>query len=149
MPAGRPGLDKIKIGQDFVKWATDNIDALTVPQFASKQGIVSTTMIHWCHEDEEFKQLYMRAKELIGINRLKSSMLPGPVPKLSDNVYQKTLWHYDLDIKHEVREDKNFDASLAKDDKQKGTVLYVLNPAESAAYIARQIPAETLPKEHS
>ena len=145
---GRPAFDKKQIGLEFVKWATNNIDALTVPQFSSKHGIASTTMIHWCHEDDESRQSYMLGKELIGINRLKSSMLPGPVPKLSDNVYQKTLWHYDLDVRHEIRDDKKYEASLKAETEGKGNIVNVNFPNNSAAYNDGQISTPSVSKEN-
>ena len=147
MVAGRPPLDKKKIAEDFLVWAKDNPEALTVPQFAVQHGIYSGTMIRWCNEDPEFKESYMRAKEYIGNNRLKSSMIvEKDKPKLDTNVYLKTLANYDTDYNHHVREEKAYDASLKVEPENQGTILNVNLSNESAAYIARQISAQGLPE---
>lgn len=113
MTAGRPQeYDRIKIGQDMVKWATGNPEALTVPMFAVSIGMHSGILRTWSVEDPKFRALYIQAKEQIGINRLKCTQDNSNFV-ISDSLYSKTLHYYDFDIKGDIREEKEFDASLA------------------------------------
>ena len=112
-PFGRPKEhDRIQIGKDMVEWATDNIDALTVPMFATSIGLHSGILRNWASEDKDFHALYMEAKELIGINRLNCSR----AETLDNGIYRQTIAHYDLDSKAEIREEKAYESSLRKDE---------------------------------
>lgn len=111
-PGGRPQeYDRIQIGKDFVEWATDNLEALTVPMFAGTIGIHSGIMRNWSRENEEFRVLFMQGKEQIGINRLKAAQ-----QDLMDNsVYRAHIGNFDIDINEYMREEKSFEANLSKD----------------------------------
>ena len=104
--------DRLKIGQDFINWAATNPEALTVPQFATSIGMHSGILRSWCTTDEDFRAMYMEAKELISINRLNAMR----EDTLSDSVYMKTLTHFDCDAKAETREEKAYESSLRKDE---------------------------------
>lgn len=93
MVAGRPPYDRMAIGREFVEWAKDNPEALTVPGFTAYRDMCSETLIEWANEDKEFSKLYKQGLELIGLNRLKSSC--GKDPYLPPFCYQKTSRHYD------------------------------------------------------
>lgn len=122
---GRPPMDKIKIGKEFVQWAIDNPKAITVPMFAVSKGIHSGIMRAWAKEDAEFSALFQQGKEQIGINRLQMTLSDSEV-KLDCGIYKQTMAHYDLDAKAEVREEKSFDSSLRKDeDGSKGSIVTV------------------------
>ena len=110
VPVGRPGLDIIAIGKDFVKWATDNPEALTVPMFSGTIGIHSGIMRRWAGESEEFNSLFKQGKEQIGINRL-NSCLAGV---MDNGIYKQVTGNYDADINDYIREEKTFDANLSK-----------------------------------
>jgi len=114
MVAGRPKeYDRIQIGRDFVKWATNNPDALTVPMFAVSIGLYSEKFRAWAKEDPEFRSLFMEGKEQIGINRLKST-LATTGPKLDSSIYRAHVGNYDTDINLYMREEKEFEADLKK-----------------------------------
>lgn len=119
MAVGRPAPDRIKIGEAFIKYADENPTCVTVPHFAKTVGMSSDTMITWCEEDPEFRQLYRKAKELIGVNRLKATQ-PDAQLIISDSTYRGTLHHYDYDIKNDVRDEKRFESSLRE--KEAGVV---------------------------
>ncbi len=114
-----PEYDPIKIGQDMVKWATDNPKALTIPMYATSIGLHSGVFRNWCRINPEFYALYMKSKELIGLNRLKCTQ-PDSEFIISDSLYSKTLHYYDIDIKTDIREDKEFESSLRE--KEAGVV---------------------------
>lgn len=114
MPAGRPKEhDRLQIGRDFVKWATNNPEALTVPMFAVSIGLHSGVMRIWASEDKEFLALFIEGKEQIGINRLKSTLaITGK--KLDSSIYRAHVGNYDTDINLYMREEKEFEADLKK-----------------------------------
>lgn len=117
MPAGRPReYDRIQVGKDFVQYAKDHPDCLTVPMFCNTIGLDSGKFRTWAAEDEEFRTLFYIAKEQIGINRLKMTLSDSPV-KLDCGIYKQTLTHYDQDSKAEVREEKQFEANIVKTDQ--------------------------------
>lgn len=126
MAGGRPKeYDRIKIAHEFIEWATNNPDALTVPMFAVSKGMHSGIMKEWASTDKEFSSLFMQGKEQIGINRLKKTLSDSPV-KLDCGIYKQTITHYDQDAKAEMREEKIFDSSLRKDEEgQKSTLIYI------------------------
>ena len=102
--------DRMKIGRDFVDWATNNSEALTVPMFAVSIGLHSGIMRNWATECPLFRELFREGKEQIGLNRLRSSM--GGV--LDNSIYKAHIGNYDIDINEYMREEKTFDANLTK-----------------------------------
>jgi hypothetical protein len=133
MTAGRPTPDRISVGEAFIKYAEENPTCVTVPHFAKTIGMSSDTMITWCEIDIEFRQLYRKAKELIGINRLKCTQ-PNSQLTISDSTYRGTLHHYDYDIKHDIRDEKKFESSLRKDEEgTKQSTYYITVPHDLAA----------------
>lgn len=121
-PGGRPQeYDRIQVGKDFVEWATDNLDALTVPMFAGTIGIHSGIMRNWAREDAEFRALFMAGKEQIGINRLRAAQQD----LLDPSIYRGHIGNYDSDINEYIREEKTFDSSLKKEEESKPTQINV------------------------
>ena len=116
MTAGRPGYDRIQIGKDFVEFATNNPDCLTVPYFALTKGLSSDTMITWCKENDEFRQLYRRAKEIIGINRLLATQDEAEI-KIDTSLYKGTIHHYDYDVLEDIHQEKIFESNLRKQEE--------------------------------
>jgi len=112
MGAGRPQeYDRIAIGNEMVAWSK-RPDSLVVPQFATSKGLNSSILRAWCNQDQEFRSLFLQAKENVGYNRLKA--ISNPDIKLDPGVYKQTLHFYDLDIKEDVHDEKRFDADLKK-----------------------------------
>ncbi|HET6457266.1 MAG TPA: hypothetical protein VFG24_00100 [Nitrosopumilaceae archaeon] len=121
MVAGAPRKhDREQIARDFIEWATDNPQALSVPMFAAPRGLHSEMMMNWAREDDEFRRSYYIGKELIGINRLKATMVnkENESNRLERGIYCQTLGNYDLDVREYQREEKRFEASLKNDDSQ-------------------------------
>ena len=119
MVAGAPRkYDRDKIAQDFIAWAKDNPNALSVPMFATSIGLNSEMLLNWSKEDPEFRRAYNTGKELIGINRLKATMVSkeDEGKRLEKSIYTQTLGNYDLDVREYQREEKKFEASLKNDD---------------------------------
>jgi len=113
MAGGRPQeYDRIQIAHDFIKWATNNPNALTVPMFATSIGLHSGIMRNWARECDEFRALFMQGKEQIGINRLKASQ----VEMLDNSIYRAHVGNYDVDINEYTREEKQFDSALRKNE---------------------------------
>jgi hypothetical protein len=127
---GRPKLktfdEIIQIGKDFVKWATNNPNALTVPQYATSINLNSAIFREWARQNDEFSALYKEAKEHIGINRLKSShqATKGDF-NLDLSVYRGTIWHYDYDVREDIKEEKAFEADLKAEKDQKTTPIQI------------------------
>lgn len=122
MPAGRPQeYDRIQIGKDFLEWATDNPEALTVPMFAGTIGLHSGILRNWSRESEEFRALFMQAKEQIGINRLKASQMET----LDNGIYRAHVGNYDIDINEYMREEKAFESSLKNEQSSKPTEIHL------------------------
>lgn len=114
-PTNRPKeYDRMQVGRDFVDWATNNPEALTVPMFAVSIGLHSGIMRNWALECPEFRALFQEAKEQIGINRLKST-LSGV---MDNGIYKQVVGNYDTDINEYIREEKKFDAKLSKDTQE-------------------------------
>ena len=114
-PMNRPKeYDRMQVGRDFVDWATNNPEALTVPMFAVSIGLHSGIMRNWSRESEDFRVLFMEGKEQIGINRLNSS-LSG---MLDNSIYKAHVGNFDTDINEYMREEKVFDANLSKDTQE-------------------------------
>ena len=140
MAGGRPQeYDRLKIGQDMINWAATNPDALTVPMFATSIGLHSGILRNWCTENEEFRAMYIQAKEIMSINRLNAMRSDT----LSDSVYMKTLTHFDCDAKAEVREEKAFESSLRKEeDGVKQTTYNIVVPHDLA--VGANLPASSI-----
>jgi hypothetical protein len=124
---GRPAFDRMKIVNDFVNWAKTNPDAWTVPQFATSIDINSAMMNQWATqegEDSEFTRSFILGKELIGINRLHSSMIQEgqDKPAMDRGTYLRGIGNYDKDQNIYERGERKFDieckAKLDKDDKK-------------------------------
>jgi hypothetical protein len=127
---GRPTLKNpneiIQIGKDFVKWATNNPNALTVPQYATSINLNSAIFREWARQNDDFSALYKEAKEHIGINRLKSSHAASEGEfNLDLSVYRGTIWHYDYDVREDIREEKAIEAELKSDKDQKTTPIQI------------------------
>ena len=140
MVAGRPQeYDRIKIGHDMVNWAMTNPDALTVPMFAVSIGLHSGILRNWSRETEEFRVLFMQAKEFIGINRLKASQNET----LDTSIYRAHIGNYDIDINEHMREEKAYDSSLRKDeDGAKQSTYQIVVPHDLA--IGANLPTQTI-----
>ena len=142
---GRPKeYDRMKIGRDMINWAATNPEALTVPMFATSIGLHSGILRSWCVTDEDFRAMYIQAKEIMSINRLNAMRSDT----LSDSVYMKTLTHFDCDAKAEAREEKTFESSLRKDeDGAKQSTYNIVVPHDLA--IGANLPTETISVKHS
>jgi len=113
MVAGRPKeFDRIQIGKDFIKFASENPSCLTVPAFTSTVGLHSGVLRNWCRESEEFHALFREAKEIIGLNRLRATDPNSPI-RLDNGIYRQVAGNYDIDQNEYMREEKVFEASLA------------------------------------
>lgn len=114
-PMNRPKeYDRMQVGRDFVDWATNNPEALTVPMFAVSIGLHSGIMRNWALECPDFRALYQEGKEQIGINRLKSSL----AGIMDNSIYKQVVGNFDTDINEYIREEKTFDAKLSKDTQE-------------------------------
>ncbi len=114
VPVGRPGLDIIAIGKDFVKWATDNPEALTVPVFSGTIGIHSGIMRNWAAQSPEFNALFKEGKDQIGLNRLRMTLGGG----MDNGIYKQNMGNYDIDANEYMREEKVFEANLSRDTQE-------------------------------
>lgn len=114
MVMGRPAYDKMQLGREFVEWATNNPEALTVPMFAVSKGMHSGIMRAWAKEDPDFSALFTEGKEQIGINRLRATQSDS----LDSSIYRAHIGNYDVDLNEYVREEKTFDANLSKEVNQ-------------------------------
>jgi hypothetical protein len=139
MTAGRPAYDKMAIGREFVKWATNNPDALTVPMFAVSKGLHSGILRAWALEDKEFSALFKEAKEQIGINRLRSSQSG----QLDSSIYRAHIGNYDIDLNEYIREEKKFDSDLKRQEEGARQTTINLQVPHGLA-IGSNIPTETL-----
>ncbi len=110
---GRPKEhDRMKIVNDFIEYARTHPDCLTVPCFTSTIGIDSGMMRRWALESEDFRTSFNIGKELIGINRLKSTNNK----EMDRGLYLQVVGNYDIDINKFQREEKEFDAKLKIDE---------------------------------
>jgi hypothetical protein len=119
-PGGRPQeYDRMALGREMLEWSKKP-DALTVPMFATSKGLHSGKLREWALASEEFRALFLAAKENVGINRLKA--VSNPDIKLDPGIYKQTMHFYDLDIKEDVRDEKRFDADLKRQEEKSITV---------------------------
>lgn len=140
---GRPKeYDRIQIGKDFVNWATNNPEALTVPMFAVSIGLHSGIMRNWAREDEGFRALFMQAKEQIGINRLKATLSTSET-KLDSSIYRAHVGNYDADINQYMREEKEFESSLREKEEGSKKSTYVIEVPAGLA-IGSNIPTTSI-----
>ena len=119
---GRPQeYDRIQIGKDFVQWAKDHPDCLTVPHFTTANGLTTNRLLCWYDEDPEFRVYYLEAKEQIGINRLNATRLTEEnetiqgKKALDKTIYLRHVNNFDPDKRRFDREEKTFEAQLRKD----------------------------------
>lgn len=122
---GRPQeYDRIKIGRDFVQWAKDHPDCLTVPHFTSANGLTTTRLLTWYDDDPEFRVYYLEAKEQIGINRLNATRITEEKEQLTGKkaldktIYLRHVNNFDPDKRKFDREEKAYESSL-KEKEQK------------------------------
>lgn len=125
-PGGRPKeYDRIALGLEMVEWSK-NPDALTVPMFATSRGLHSGILRNWANEDEQFRALFLIAKENVGINRLKA--VSDPKLKLDPGIYKQSAHFYDLDIREDLRDEKRFEAELKNPkDSEREIILKMIN----------------------
>jgi hypothetical protein len=140
---GRPGHDRLKIGHDFVKFVSENRYCVTVPMFGLTIGVSSDTMLTWCDECEEFRQLYHKAKEIIGVNRFYCTQESSEI-KIEASLYRGTLWHYDYDVKHDLRQEKAFESSLRKDEDSSNSKQPIHVNVTSALASGINVPSSTI-----
>jgi len=126
MAGGRPQeYNRLEIGKEMLEWSKKP-EALTVPMFATSKGLHSGILRQWCIDDKEFRALFLAAKENVGINRLKA--VSNPDIKLDPGIYKQTMHFYDLDIKADVREEKEFEAQLKNPkDAEKEIIVKMIN----------------------
>jgi hypothetical protein len=138
---GRPKeYDRIQIGKQMVEWSK-NPEALTIPMFATSIGLHSGVLRVWCTQDEDFRALFITAKENVGINRLKA--VSDSKLKLDPGIYNRSAHFYDMDLKEDFREEKRFDADLKKDIEGAKQSTYILEVSPGLA-IGSNIPAQTV-----
>ena len=113
---GRPKeYDRMKIVNDFIEYAKSHPDCLTVPCFTSTIGIDSGKMRQWALESQEFRTAFNVGKELIGINRLRSTNNK----EMERGIYLQVIGNYDIDINIYQREEKEFEAKLKTEEAVK------------------------------
>lgn len=116
MAGGRPQeYDRIQIGHDFIKFAKENPDCLTVPGFTSTIGLHSGMLRNWARECNSFRALFLEGKEIIGLNRLRATRQDSPF-RLDQGIYRQVAGNYDVDINEYMHEEKEFDAALERKD---------------------------------
>lgn len=146
MTAGRPKeYDRIKIGHDLVEWARNNPLALTIPMFATSIGMNSSILRKWCNENEEFRSLYMQAKELVGINRFNCTQ-EGSGFKIDNTLHTKTMHHYDYDILEDIHQEKIFESNLRRQEEGVKQTNITLQVPHGLA-IGSNIPTSTVSNE--
>lgn len=132
---GRPGYDRIAVGNQFIQWVLDHPDCLTVPHFTTANNYSTPRLLEWVKENPEFRELYIKAKELIGVNRLNATRineeLEGKKP-LDKTIYLRHVGNFDSDKRAFDREEKAYDAQLKKDILQDNTdyIVKVINYAK-------------------
>ncbi len=127
-PGGRPReYDRIAVGIEFVQWVKDHPECLTVPHFTTSNGYSTPRLLEWVKEDQQFREYYMEAKELIGINRLKATMAnkDNGEKVLDKTIYLRHVHNFDSDIKACDREDKAFEASLKNESSSESKAVNV------------------------
>lgn len=120
-PFGRPReYDRIQVGKNFVQWAKDHPDCLTVPHFTTQNGLTTTRLLTWYDDDPDFRVYYLEAKEQIGINRLNATRLTETNEELSGKkaldktIYLRHVNNFDPDKRKFDREEKAYEAELKK-----------------------------------
>jgi hypothetical protein len=145
---GRPReLDRIQIGKDFVEWAKTHPDCLTVPHFSTANGYSTHRMINWCHEDPEFEQYYIEAKEYIGINRLNATRLTEEKEliegkkALDKTIYLRHVHNFDPDMRKSDREEKAYEAKIKGENSNNNTQCIV----QPIMYVKKEIDDKSNP----
>ena len=128
----KPKHDRLQILKDFVEFAKDNPNCLTVPMYTTTIGINSEMLMHWIKEDLELRQYYLTAKEYIGLNRLKATLRNEETEgrRLDKTIDLQHVGNFDLDIKAHNREEKEFESKLRSKEvsKQPTTNHFYVNP---------------------
>lgn len=113
---GRPQrFDKKIEGEELLKWAMLDT-SLVLRMFAPMRGYSFDTMIRWAEEDEEFRQLYNMAKEMVGARREIRLIEDG-----SSAPFQRYATFYDKALQMHEREEKSFESSLKQQEIAKVT----------------------------
>ena len=117
---GRPReYDRIAVGKQFVQWVKDHPDCLTVPHFTTANGYATHRLIEWAKEEQEFREYYMEAKELIGLNRLNATRIReenSDLKPLDKTIYLRHVGNFDSDKRNFDREEKLFESKLKTDE---------------------------------
>lgn len=123
MVMGRPQeYNRIEVGKNFLQWAKDHPDCLTVPHFTTANGLNTTRLLEWCKTDLDFREYYTQAKEQIGINRLNATMNIDPDRRTLDKtIYLRHVGNFDPDKRAFDREEKEFESSLKLKEIKAGT----------------------------
>jgi hypothetical protein len=105
--SGRPShFDKSVEAEELIKWANTE-KALVLRMFAPIRGYSFDTMTRWAEEDLEFRQAYIRAKDIVGARRelvLIEKGCPSP--------FQRYATWYDTHLHSFERDEKTFDSKL-------------------------------------
>lgn len=118
MAGGRPKeYDRLAVGKEFIQWAKDHPDCLTVPHFTTANGYSTPRLLEWVKEDPQFREYYTQAKEQIGINRLNATMNIDPDRRTLDKtIYLRHVGNFDPDKRAFDREEKEFESNLKKEE---------------------------------
>ena len=106
--------DRLAIGKDMIKFATDNPDCLTIPHYTSTIGLSSDVLCDWAEEDMAFRPLFKAAKEIIGLNRLNATRCDT----LHNTIYHRGAGHYDSSLHRFERGEKVFESKLKQAEVQ-------------------------------
>lgn len=128
---GRPReYDRIAVGKEFVQWAKDHPDCLTVPHFTTAKGYSTPRLIAWSHEDDGFREYYIEAKEIIGLNRLNATRIDedlSEIKALDKTIYLRHVGNFDSDKRSFDREEKAFEASIKQKESTQPITLNIKN----------------------
>lgn len=104
---GRPShFDKSVEAKELIEWAQLD-DSYVLRMFAPLRGYSYDTMTRWTEEDDEFRQAYILAKDLVGARRELKLISDG-----SSSPFQRYATFYDKALQTHEREEKEFEAKL-------------------------------------
>lgn len=116
MPGGRPPFEgKDQLFKDLIEWAKKP-DSINLCKFCCTREppLAPSLLIKWSKEKEEFGEAYEAAKTFIGARR--EELLTAN--KLHVKAYDVNANTYDRFLKEERREEKEYEAQLAKQKEQ-------------------------------
>jgi hypothetical protein len=136
MPGGRPSIDLQKVSKEMLEWSLKE-DSFNLCGFSGEYEYPPSVITKYARENEQFKATYEIVKARLA-KRREQGLALGLVHVKAYDLNSK---HYDLYLKEDWKEEKEFESSLKKQEN----AVYSQESAEKYSALMNQLSAMQSP----